>query len=1216
MLTTIKKFFVYTVIVATLVMVGGFSAAPASAAMAGDLVKKASSNTVYYLGSDMKLHTFPSEWVYFTHYMDFSKVKTIPDAELTSYLPLGSNVVVRGGTYLLKIAVDPKTYFPDNKGMLHWVQSESVAKALWGNEWYKMVREVPDQLFVNYSVGADITSATFQPGMLLKVGSQYYYVDTNSVVRPIADMAAFNANRFQEKFAVSASTVSGYTMGSSITGYEAGIATVAGPEVSSPSTPGSTSGTLSAMLDSMTPPSQVIVQNAQRVIFTAVNLTAGSADATVDSLTVERMGVAQDNNISEVILLDENGKQIGNEKSIGSNHKAIFNDDIIVSANSTKKLYLAANMAATLNSGEIVKLGLVDLVLKGGGTLSNTALPIVGNGMTMNTSIAIGTVTVTQSGQDTGAVTKRVGDADIIMNSVRLAINATEDVNVESIRFYQGGTAADADTKDLVLKMDGSVVAGPSQVANKEVIFKFATPVKILKGTNKEFVLEGDIVSGSSRTISWDFEKKTDVQAKGLTYGFYINPSYPNTVNPYLNDTDITIGNGVLTVSKGVVTSTNVGEGNTQEELGVFFMQAEGEDIQLTRLAISTTVTGTGNSADITNITVYDANGNVVAGPTDPGTTGEFTATSTDTFIVPVGKNKYTVKGNLNTDFAAEDTIRLSINTPATDITAKGVVTNNSITPSPASNITLDTVTVKVPSLDVSTSASPAAQTVIAGVNGFTFAHFVLSAQNSGEDIRVNTFAVRHGASASNIHSFISNITLYDGATALNTPKAGESGTTAATATSTISLLNPLVVAKGTSKTIVLKGDISGSAAGSTTHAFGLVSSSAVTATGAKTGNSVTPSVTNSDGQTMTIATGGTLNMFNAGNNPTEGHLVANSTGNTIQLVDYEAKNEAIEIQKIGLTISTSNGSNAQNVINTIYVYDGATLKGSVPVSGSKATVTLDNLIIPSNSSKTLTYKVDLNEVGPNKPSTAGIAFTIAPESTGNIIAKGVASGSTSLTKTGTPTSNRMNVEKTIPVVTKGNVPGTLANGAQVALGRFSVAANAKGDVLFGGFSIQLTTTTATVTNIKVFEDPDGSAIDLTADGSRAITETITAASGNPLNGGVYSYDIMFEANDIAPTTGQNERRTIGAGSSKVYEVRGDITGVTTGSSITVVLRGDAGYASTVPDTFTNVRNGTNNNFIWSDNNFGLNSSTATKTLEWFNGYKVYPTTTLQTLSK
>lgn len=136
-----------------------FPMLPASAVAisAGDLVR-ASQPDVYYYGSDGKRYVFPNEKTYDSWYADFSGVKIITDAELAA-MPLGGNVTYKPGVKMIKIATDSKVYAVGAGGVLHWVQTEAAALALYGADWNKKIDDVPDTFFVNYKMGTDIASA-------------------------------------------------------------------------------------------------------------------------------------------------------------------------------------------------------------------------------------------------------------------------------------------------------------------------------------------------------------------------------------------------------------------------------------------------------------------------------------------------------------------------------------------------------------------------------------------------------------------------------------------------------------------------------------------------------------------------------------------------------------------------------------------------------------------------------------------------------------------------------------------------------------------------------------------------------------------------------------------------------------------------------------------------------------------------------------------------
>ena len=141
-----------------------FASACASTLATGTLIKGSTPAVYYYTASGTRL-VFPNEKTYATWYADFSTVQTISDAQLAA-IQLGGNVTYRPGVRLVKIVSDPKVYAVAHGGVLRWVETEAVARALYGNSWAQQVDDISDAFFVNYALGVPISDAsTFSPAI-------------------------------------------------------------------------------------------------------------------------------------------------------------------------------------------------------------------------------------------------------------------------------------------------------------------------------------------------------------------------------------------------------------------------------------------------------------------------------------------------------------------------------------------------------------------------------------------------------------------------------------------------------------------------------------------------------------------------------------------------------------------------------------------------------------------------------------------------------------------------------------------------------------------------------------------------------------------------------------------------------------------------------------------------------------------------------------------
>lgn len=207
---------------------------PAAAATiaAGDLIKlpddgnpeTTADSAVYYFGADGKRYVFPNSQAYFTWYADFGSVKVVSASELAA-IPLGGNVTYRPGTRLVKITSDPNVYAVEPGGVLRWVQTEEVARSLYGDEWNKRIDDIPDAFFFNYAIGAPLAAAVYPDGTVVRrSGDGAYFRIENRNKRQIASAEVRAALRVQDKFVITTSgDLADYPDGAAITNAETSI---------------------------------------------------------------------------------------------------------------------------------------------------------------------------------------------------------------------------------------------------------------------------------------------------------------------------------------------------------------------------------------------------------------------------------------------------------------------------------------------------------------------------------------------------------------------------------------------------------------------------------------------------------------------------------------------------------------------------------------------------------------------------------------------------------------------------------------------------------------------------------------------------------------------------------------------------------------------------------------------------------------------------------
>lgn len=141
----------------------------------GDLIKIKNDNNpattgdtvVYYLDRDWKRHPFPNLQVFYSWYHDFLPVKEI-SAEDMAQFKMGSAITYRPGTRLVKIPSVPKVYAVEPGGSLRWIESEDVAKTLYGADWNKRVDDVGESFFGSYHEGLPMTVPVWPTGTVVR----------------------------------------------------------------------------------------------------------------------------------------------------------------------------------------------------------------------------------------------------------------------------------------------------------------------------------------------------------------------------------------------------------------------------------------------------------------------------------------------------------------------------------------------------------------------------------------------------------------------------------------------------------------------------------------------------------------------------------------------------------------------------------------------------------------------------------------------------------------------------------------------------------------------------------------------------------------------------------------------------------------------------------------------------------------------------------------
>lgn len=1003
------------------------------------------------------------------------------------------------------------------------------------------------------------------------------------------------------------------------------------------------------------PAATLAPQSAARVPFTKVTVAASTdGDVVIKSITVERQGLMDDSAIAGVVVLNSEGVQQGLEKTLNASHRAILTEPITVKAGTSHTLTIAANMDTDL-SQETGQVGRLAVVAIDAGTAAVSGLPVVGNSMTVNSTLSIGTLgSPTRGTLDPGAArtSLEVGTTNFYASAGKWTAGSAEPVILEQVRWYQAGSAGSADLKNVKVVVNGVDYPATASSDGRYYVAKLGASVEIDKGANIEVAVKADVEGGSDRTIDFDIQRRTDVVVKGKTFGYYLTPANGSSANtatqgegftstePYYDGYAHTIAKGSLRVEKSnKVAAGNVPVDVSNTELGSFMIEAKGEPVQISSFKLQFGLSSGEEGTQIDSVSIYDKNGAVVAGPKDIDANEQ--ATFTDTWTVPVGANDYVVKGKLTTDFEDADTVQAQVD-PDGDITAKGETTGLTITATPTSSTTANTMTVKRATLRVALAATPVAQNVVKGVTGFLFATLQYDATDSGEDLRVTSqklgLTPAGGAQANDLNG----CQMFDGATALNTGgnEVDPDETTANTEdalTFTMDTPDSLVIPKGTTKTISVKCNISNSPASGETFRLGLTSTNSDTVvTGKGTASAVTESTTLNTGPTMTIKTGGAITISLDASSPTAQRFgIAGKTDVLLTVIKVAATDEDIRLDRIALTLSSTTASTSD--ITKLTLWDGATKIGEATFQGntSVATSTLTNgLVITKDTEKMITIKADLEPLGTLAASADRrghlIAVNYNGEGTTTTKGVGLSSGGEVHPAQGADTAGAgVRLVKTFPTLERLSVPSnTLVNGEMV-LYRFKVTADAADDLSLYKFTFRVSSTSVATTSLfKLYAFSDSgfstnayganpvSANDVDCVGSSSMesgsNDACSADDNNAPTSRLASSThvvVYFDPGTNSASAPNTEGINVPAGGSRYFELRGTVSSATAGDSVSVALVGDSAYhtVGTTPQYYMSSADtvdaeAARSSFIWSPN---TTTTPATTTNDWLNGFVV-----------
>jgi hypothetical protein len=875
----IKKSFLLSMVVMTALwgVMGLVNVASANVATPGSLIKSSSSPAVYYLDANNVKHPFNHEREYYTWYSNFTGVVTVPTDEMVSY-NLGATIVIRPGARLLQyvevlgdgtwnVSNTPGVYAVGLNGALHHIDSAATAVAKYGSNWESMIVPIPNYLNGQYTNSDDLTSSSNYPtGTLVKLASasQVYYID-GTTKRPVTD-AGFTANRFDLDYVITASSLSGYTDGTSITALDTAISNpVAG---SGPVLGGSG---LTVALASTSPGAQVAPISATNVPLMKFNLTASADGAvTVSALNVKRLGVGATADFAYLYLYD-GATRLTNGKTLNSTtHIANFtNMGLSIAAGTTKTITLSADIS-TGTAGNVSYFEITSASSITSTAAITGSFPIYSNTTTIGSSAA-GTLQVDTNGTLSNP---SVGQQNATIAQFKLTAGSGEDLLIKRINLYEAGTLNNTYLTNLKLYQSTTLIGTVSSVTGTgyATFDLSASPYSLLKNTNRIFYVTADINTAArdTDTIKTYLDQTTDIFAEGATFGYgaavfigdtsTTDGTYDGTGTNY---STVTVQGGQITVAMNGPQTGTLTVGTTDAVLMNFSItSAIDAEIRSMRIELHKTSTDLDTDAStdcasgtdyISNVKVIDTANGESTSAINCGTFSEINGsnngiyyTYTDYFDVTAGQTRnFAVKATLNASLTAGTYYAILGSSLTTFYTfsstaIKNLENNQYVTDIvPTSYTQGNNQTVASAGLYVSLASNQANTNIVQGTSNVNLAEFAMQALTgsaitiSGMTIygyvdgdgagATSTVIVRRssvqeaGMSASayvNVNNLVDNLRIYDKTadptmtTNLNSTTESFQSTTGA---ATFSNMNWTIPA-GTTHILAIVGNVSNSA--------------------------------------------------------------------------------------------------------------------------------------------------------------------------------------------------------------------------------------------------------------------------------------------------------------------------------------------------------------------------------------------------------------------
>lgn len=879
-----------------------------------------------------------------------------------------------------------------------------------------------------------------------------------------------------------------------------------------------------------------------------------SGNGTVTQLELMRTGLSSNSTLRNVYLFDGNTRITDGSSVLTDGTIRFSAGSGLFMVNGSKTITVRADICKSTisgcpssTSGQTVGVAMKSVTMMGG-----TSTPVTGaNGPLFSISSA-STVTANfpTATPNPAATSINAGSMNQILwsNSVSIGTNPAK---FHGITLKQIGSAPVNTLTNAKLYIDG-VERGMATINNmNQFVFNMSgNPVMLTTGSHLiEF--RADVVAGAQRNFYISLERGTDLMIEDSTLpGINVGVTSAGNDLVNMNAGQISVNQGSLTITQDTSfnNTTNIVGGASNVTLGKWKMTSYGEDVKVTSLNFTVSQSLTPVGTQIANVALY-VNGGQVGSSINPGTFASgfnFTGLGSSLYI-PAGQN-VTVEvraDTMNASSVAYTGGSIQLTMAAGTNNAQGISSSQTFNTSSSGGQTL-TISNNV---TFGSTAGFGTSTKAPNTQGVKIGSFSIQT-GSAEGITVNNISVTLPAGAGNTMqpaNQLTNLTIKDGSTVVGTPIGNP------VITSSNAFSAQIVVPQSSTKVFDVYADFgSGSALQTVTPSM------AITYRGNTSNQSNTTSVVAGVQTTAGVASIATTGVtFDSGSSLSARAVVAGQS-----------------TFAVGTFKITANTAVAGAVVKDVTIEVPANTATAVTIAGKTA-----NFITSGATSTAVVYNVGINV--PANPTTITMPITLALTCVGT--PNGCASNSPlsvyagvrtltyndgntvqTLSFTNAPVTNVHTMYGGVPVVTVNTTQATGLNYANAVnkVGEFTVAADTK-DVVVTQMVFDVNGTNFSAATLATPFVAEG------VSGSTAISGSSCTPSG--------ATSIVTTNTVTCTFTGGY---TIPAGTSKVFSLRGTVSGTAVASTIQSISSKMTSAGFMWNDTFGNSTGNTGANIF------------------------------------